>query len=107
MYSSGYPRVPASGLDGYNVVRYGVRVTTPVKVSASHARLGRLRGLWVCAVCLAERALKRTNEGPGRAVSHVRSTVVCGVGVVWYWGNFLYKKREFSIQDIIIYHHIS
>ena len=24
-----------------------------------------------------------------------------------YWGNFRYKKREFSIQDIIIYHHIS
>ena len=23
------------------------------------------------------------------------------------WGNFLYKKREISIQDIIIYHHIS
>ena len=23
------------------------------------------------------------------------------------WGNFLYKKREFSIQDIMIYHHIS
>ena len=24
-----------------------------------------------------------------------------------YWGNFQYKKREISIQDIIIYHHIS
>ena len=24
-----------------------------------------------------------------------------------YWGYFRYKKREFSIQDIIIYHHIS
>jgi len=23
------------------------------------------------------------------------------------WGNFQYKKREFSIQDIMIYHHIS
>ena len=23
------------------------------------------------------------------------------------WGNFRYKNREFSIQDIIIYHHIS
>ena len=23
------------------------------------------------------------------------------------WGNFQYKKREFSIQDIIIYLHIS
>ena len=23
------------------------------------------------------------------------------------WGYFQYKKREFSIQDIIIYHHIS
>jgi len=23
------------------------------------------------------------------------------------WGSFRYKKREFSIQDIIIYHHIS
>jgi hypothetical protein len=23
------------------------------------------------------------------------------------WGSFLYKKREFSIQDIIIYHYIS
>ena len=23
------------------------------------------------------------------------------------WGSFLYKKREFSIQDIIIYHRIS
>jgi hypothetical protein len=27
--------------------------------------------------------------------------------VRWYWGFFLYKKRLFSIQDIIIYHHIS
>ncbi len=25
----------------------------------------------------------------------------------WDWGFFLYKKRLFSIQDIIIYHHIS
>ena len=25
----------------------------------------------------------------------------------WDWGFFLYKKRSISIQDIIIYHHIS
>ena len=24
-----------------------------------------------------------------------------------YWGSFLYKKREFSIQEFMIYHHIS
>ena len=29
------------------------------------------------------------------------------VYVFGYWGNFLYKKREISIQDIIIYHLIS
>ena len=29
-----------------------------------------------------------------------------GVGMR-YWGFFRYKKRLFSIQDIIIYHHIS
>ena len=24
----------------------------------------------------------------------------------WYWGYFQYKKREFSIQDIIIYYFV-
>jgi hypothetical protein len=28
-------------------------------------------------------------------------------GLLWYWGFFRYKKRLFSIQDIIIYHYIS
>ena len=32
---------------------------------------------------------------------------VFNLSFIWYWGSFLYKKREFSIQDIIIYHHIS
>ena len=32
---------------------------------------------------------------------------MCAGGIRWDWWNFLYKKREISIQDIIIYHLIS
>jgi hypothetical protein len=35
------------------------------------------------------------------------NSAVAQMDPCWDWGNFLYKKREFSIQDIIIYHHIS
>ena len=50
--------------------------------------------------CITKKVLRRTHD-------HVLELINNGTVARGDWGNFQYKKRDFSIQDIIIYHHIS
>ena len=54
-------------------------------------------------------SLRRLGEGDsqGKALTLI-GTLLCGLYAArGDWGSFLYQKREFSIQEFMIYHHIS
>ena len=50
--------------------------------------------------------IQHRSRAPGPPYNS-RTRLATGPGREGDWGNFQYKKREISIQDIIIYHHIS